>query len=300
MRLAFDAAGPAGGDAVVFMHGFTDTRRSWAGTASALAALRPDLRIYNLDLRGHGASPSPLIDPRAPERAFVVADLAADVLAFMDAHGVERATLCGHSLGSFVAQELAIAAPRRVRGVVLACSAARTADNPVIRDAVLGAIVEGRWRPMIEAVGLRWPDDALALTPREVDPHAERFLAEQWVTEPGAPPELLSAIVRDTARIPLGTWLGVGRGVLRWDHRERLRDLAVPALIIAADDDAVCPAADQAELRALVRFAVWRELPGGHNLPWSAAERIARELATFLTPAAAARRAQAPAAAAAE
>lgn len=55
---------------------------------------------------------------------------------------------------------------------------------------------------------------------REVDPDAEAWLLANWVTEPLARRELLAAIARETARILLGSWLGVVRAVLEFNNRE--------------------------------------------------------------------------------
>lgn len=288
VSLAYSTVGPEDGDVVIFLHGYTDTRRSWAATVDALAARAPGLRIYNLDLRGHGASPLPATGTcrAAPERCFQLRDLAADVVAFMDARGVQRAHLVGHSLGSFVAQELALAYPARVRSVTLVASAASGVDNPVIRDLVLGDTVEGRWRAALLARGLRWPDDAYLRTPLDADPDAERWAVESWVTEPGADAALLAAISRDTARTRLGTWIGVARMALALDLRPRLAARSVPALAISATNDEIFPPADRAALRAALEAGrapvVWRELDAGHNLPWSQAAAIAAEIDAFI------------------
>ncbi|HKP64762.1 MAG TPA: hypothetical protein VJV78_48830 [Polyangiales bacterium] len=53
-----------------------------------------------------------------------------------------------------------------------------------------------------------------------MDPDAEAWLLANWVTEPLARRELLAAIARETARILLGSWLGVVRAVLEFNNRE--------------------------------------------------------------------------------
>ena len=89
--------GPAGGDAMVFLHGWPD---SWFSFSRVMPLLPPRLRLFALDQRGFG-------DSERPERGYGIPDLADDVVAFLDAVGVERATVVGHSYGSFVADSRA-------------------------------------------------------------------------------------------------------------------------------------------------------------------------------------------------
>lgn len=106
-----------------------------------------------------------------------------------------------------------------------------------------------------------------------------------------------------TARIPIGTWLGVARGVLEFDNVARLGDLSVPTLVLWATQDAWLPEADQALLRSALDAAaagcrmeyVWKQygrepLPAsglqesdlGHNFQWGAPEATAEDLAAWL------------------
>ena len=68
--------------------------------------------MYALDLRRHGKSDKPAV-------GYGLRDLAADVVAFMDAKNIARATVIGHSMGGFVAQQVAVVAPKRVSHLVL-------------------------------------------------------------------------------------------------------------------------------------------------------------------------------------
>src|SRR5689334_3206373 len=91
LRLAYDVVGN-GSPVVLFIHGAFEDRTYFAAQVAHLAARR---RVVTLDLRGHGASDVP--------QAVSLADFAADVLAVVDAAGVEQAVLCGHSMGGPVA-----------------------------------------------------------------------------------------------------------------------------------------------------------------------------------------------------
>jgi pimeloyl-ACP methyl ester carboxylesterase len=68
--------------------------------------------VLAVDQRGYGESDK-------PESGYGIPDLAADVVAFLDALKIDRATLVGHSFGSFVARQVAIGAPERIERLVL-------------------------------------------------------------------------------------------------------------------------------------------------------------------------------------
>ena len=107
-RLHYAEYGDAG-DAIVFLHGWPD---SWF-SFSRVAELIPDgYRSLLLDQRGFG-------DSERPDAGYSIGDMAADVAAFLDALSIERATIVGHSFGSFVARRVAIDYPARVQRLVL-------------------------------------------------------------------------------------------------------------------------------------------------------------------------------------
>lgn len=108
---------------------------------AAAPLLLADFRLLRLDTRGHGASDAPAGD-------YSLDLLAGDVLAAMDAAGIEKAAVCGTSLGGMIAMELALKAPQRLTGLVLACTsaamdaAAWQARIDTVRDQGLAAIAE--------------------------------------------------------------------------------------------------------------------------------------------------------------
>src|SRR5262245_36939969 len=91
VRLHYAESGSAGGEPVLFLHGYTD---SWYSFAPVLPRLPASLHAFAPDQRGHGDSERPACD-------YAPADFAADAVAFLDAVGVREATVVGHSMGSF-------------------------------------------------------------------------------------------------------------------------------------------------------------------------------------------------------
>jgi pimeloyl-ACP methyl ester carboxylesterase len=98
--------GPDDGPPVVLLHALGSSARTWTAFAAALP--RQSIAV---DLRGHGTS------PHAGDYSFTT--MADDVLAFLDEHGHATVDLVGHSLGGAVAQFVAMAAPDRVRRMVV-------------------------------------------------------------------------------------------------------------------------------------------------------------------------------------
>ncbi len=107
MRLAIRDAGQ--GSPVVLLHGLFGSARNLGGLARALA---PAHRVVSMDLRNHGDS------PHAAGMGYDT--MAEDVADTMQAAGLERAAILGHSMGGKVAMRLALSAPQRVSRLVVA------------------------------------------------------------------------------------------------------------------------------------------------------------------------------------
>lgn len=157
------------GPAVLLLHG------GWGYDAypydAAFAALSPRHRVLAPDRTGYGRS-SPLPDGTLP-RGFHVR-MAEETLLVMDALGIERAALWGHSDGAVIAAWIAILAPRRVSAVVLEALhylAAKVSSVDFFETAVaapekFGAQVVAtlerdhgaRWREVVGAGGRAWLD----------------------------------------------------------------------------------------------------------------------------------------------
>lgn len=126
-RLHVDDGG-AGGLPVMFVHSYAGSGAHWA---AQLAHLRPTRRAGALDLRGHGRSDAPASGDYADS-------LAADIAAVVDALGLERFVLVGHSMGGAAALAYAGAHPERVAGLVLVGTPGKS--SPEQSGQVMGAL----------------------------------------------------------------------------------------------------------------------------------------------------------------
>jgi len=103
---------------VVLVHGFGGDLDNWLFNIDALAA---DATVYALDLPGHGQSTKTLAEAS-------LAGLSRALIGFMDAVGIDRADLVGHSMGGAVALRTALDAPARVQSLTLIGSAGLGSD----------------------------------------------------------------------------------------------------------------------------------------------------------------------------
>jgi pimeloyl-ACP methyl ester carboxylesterase len=118
VELEIDAGGTAisaqesgQGHPVVLLHGLTATRRYVVMGSRTLE--RSGHRVIAYDARGHGRSAA------APDGSYDYPRLVGDLLAVLDAAGIERATLAGASMGAHTAVGLALAHPERVASLCL-------------------------------------------------------------------------------------------------------------------------------------------------------------------------------------
>lgn len=250
VRLHFVEKGARNGIPVILLHGYSDT---WYSFSRVLPLLSPHLHVYALDQRGHGASGKPSTGYSMPE-------LAADVLAFMDARGIPSATIVGHSMGSFVAQQVALAAPSRVDALVL-IGAASDANDFNGMDELEAAVT------------------ALA------DPVPIEFTREfqESTIHAPLPPEFVDRVSEDSRKLPAVAWRALMRGMRAMGSTSRLAQTRIPALIAWGDRDAFVPRTAVDSLLAFLpgaTLSVYEET--GHATHWERPERFARELGIFL------------------
>jgi esterase len=143
---------------LVLLHGLFGSGGNWHPIARRLAGVR---RVLAADLRNHGSS------PHTPDMDYPA--IAADLVALLDAEGIDRALLVGHSMGGKAAMWLALAAPERVAALAVVDIA------PVRYAPGFEALVEALRSLPLADLQRRGDADAL-LAPLIPDPRVRGFL----------------------------------------------------------------------------------------------------------------------------
>jgi len=216
MSQVYDDAGS--GSAVVLLHGYPFDHSMWAEQLDFLSA-----RGYHVtapDLPGFGVSLN-----QTDRTITTMEDMARHVGASMDKLGVLDATICGLSMGGYVAFEFVRLFPQRVRALVLAGTRA-PADNEQEKQA--------RAQQVEQMLAKGTGDIAGATLSKLLAP---RTLAEK----PAVAAQVREMILRADARGAAAAQRGMAA---RRDYSADLPGINVPALIIVGRQDPIRPVAD--------------------------------------------------------
>jgi 2-succinyl-6-hydroxy-2,4-cyclohexadiene-1-carboxylate synthase len=234
---------------LVLLHGFTQTGRSWQPVLAALGD--GTYRAVTPDIRGHGAA--------GKHRPIGFDEVVADVLA---AAGDGPFTLVGYSQGGRVALHVALAAPDRIRRLVLVSATAGIDDEDEraarrASDEVLATRMEGQG---IEVAARAWAAQALfgGQTPEVSElAHEDRLRND---------PANLAAALR-----------GIGTGQMQplWS---RLGELTMPAAVLVGERDLKFVGLGRRLADALPDASFTVVPRAGHALPLEAPEAVAAVL----------------------
>jgi non-heme chloroperoxidase len=251
VRLHYAERGDPRAEAIVFLHGYSD---SWFSFSRVLPLLSPEYHAISLTQRGHG-------DSDKPQCCYTPQDFAADVDAFMDVLGIEEATVVGASTGALFAQRLALDYPRRVSRLVLI--GAQTPAN----ENIAGLVEEVR--------ALEDP----------VPPEFVRGFQESTIYQP-VPEEFLDTVVSESLKLPARVWSDyLEQAVLSIDHDYvlGLRKIEAPTLMLWGEQDPLFPREEQERLAAAIPHAALKVYPDtGHAVHWDRPEWVVRDLEEFM------------------
>jgi pimeloyl-ACP methyl ester carboxylesterase len=218
----------AGDGPLVCVHGAGGTHRTWLPLLEGLGAR---FAVVAVDLPGHGAS--------AGKGSETIAGYADFVRGFLDALGLRRASLCGHSMGGAIVQAVCLAAPARVSGLVLAGTGARLRVSPKILEPL--------------AAG----DGASAVS-----------LLREWAFGPGVPEARAEAWTADILRyVPAPVLARDFRACDAFDAMAEVGRVAAPALAICGSADRLTPPKYSAFLAQRIPGCRLRILEGAGHFP---------------------------------
>lgn len=287
VRLEVEVHGPDDGEPLLMIMGLGMQLIAWPeGLVEQLVAR--GFRVIRFDNRDVGLSQSfdALGVPNIPMAALLhtfglpvkapyqIADLARDAVGVLDALGIDRAHVCGASMGGMIAQHLGFAHGQRVRSLTLMMTTSGHRSLPK------------------ESLKVR---RAMLSRPRPASTTAQKFenVLDHYVMlygvigSPGYPPEpqaLRARIARTVKRAFRPQAVARQLVAIAADrHRaERLPRITAPTLVLHGEGDALIPVAAAHDLARRIPGARLETIPGwGHDLPEPLWPRLADSVASI-------------------
>jgi len=207
-ELRYELSGPEGAPVIAFTGSLGTDVTFWRPQSDRLSGR---FRTLRYDIRGHGASP-------VPSAPYSISDLGSDLVALLDRLEIERASLCGLSIGGMISMWVAANAPQRVERLVLCCTSAQLGPR------------EG------------WVERAATVRGQGVGAIADGVLG-RWFT-PGfaaAQPEVIERMRGILAATPAEGYAGCCEAIADMDLTPDLPAIGAPTLVIAGEQDPATP-----------------------------------------------------------
>lgn len=230
-RVHYRWDGPEGAPVLVLSSSLGTSLEMWA---PQVAPLGRHLRLLRYDTRGHGQSD-------VPDGPCTIEMLGRDVVALLDALGVERASFCGLSMGGMIGMWLGAHAPGRIERLVLCCT------SPYIGGAE-------QWNARIELVR------------REGMAALVETILGRWFTPRfrDAEPEAVERIRRMLLVAPPAGYAACCAAVREMDLRAALAHIRAPTLVVCGAHDPGTPPAQAKAIAAGIDGTHLVELDASH------------------------------------
>lgn len=176
-----------------------------------IPALGGDLRLVRYDLRGHGGPP-------APPGPYSIAQLGGDLLRVLDEAKLDRADLCGVSIGGMASLWVAACAPDRVDRLILCCTSAHPGVRQVWIDRA--AVVRGEGMAAV------------------ADVVVSRWFPASWAVHH---PELVAQMRAALVALPAEGYAASCEALVDLDLRPLLPRIGAPTMIVAGGQDPAFP-----------------------------------------------------------
>jgi 3-oxoadipate enol-lactonase len=247
--IAWRADGPSAAPALLLLGSLGTTSEIWQPNLPAFAGR---FRVIRLDTRGHGRSD-------APAREYTLDELGADALSVLDAAAVERAAICGVSLGGMTAMWLAAHAPERVSTLLAVSTGLKIGTRE------------------------RWEDRA-----REVRDGGTAALATtamgRWFTGPFQQehPDTVAWCQAMLAGCPADGYIGCCAILRDADLHPVAPRIVAPTLVVVGREDPVTPSADAEDIAAHIAGARLAALDASHICAVERPDAFAATVLSFL------------------
>lgn len=252
-RIHHQVTGPRSGDPVVLIMGLGWDMSGWDPMLPYLEGYR----VLRLDNRGAGLSD-------APDKPYSIPQMAADTVKVMDAAGMSAAHVYGASLGSMIAQEVALSHPDRVRSLILGCPSPGVISVPGSPGIVRVMLTRNQY------------------TPEEAFRRAAPYLFHRALQQS---PELVEKALQRRLAMPVNP-VGFRRqlqATMRWSSLGRLPRLRLATLVIHGDHDRLIPDINGRLIAWLIPGARFHSIKGaGHVYSADAPGEAATVVVSFI------------------
>lgn len=231
--IAYRVDGRTDHPAVVFSNSLGTDHRLWD---RQVPAVEKDYRVVRYEACGHGVSD-------VPRGRVTIARLAEDLVALLDLLAIDRAVVCGCSLGGVIALWLAVNRPERLTGAVLANTGAKVGTDESWNSRIAAVRAGGTGAVRDQVVG--------------------RFLTPEFRSRDPRTTALISGMLEATN--PEG-YIAACEALRASDLRAAARTVRVPVMIIGSERDQSTPPALSHELHASIEGSELVMLPDAAHL----------------------------------
>jgi non-heme chloroperoxidase len=251
LTLSYADQGDALDPALLLLPGPTD---SWRSYQPVLDRLPRDIRAVSVSQRGHG-------DSDKPDTGYRVQDFAADAVLLLDALGLDRVVVAGHSGSCLVARKLALGHPDRVVGLFLEASPTTLRNDPQLVEFV---------------------DSVVSKLEDPISPDLVRSFIAQ-TSRAGIRSELVDLLVEEVLKAPAHVWRQTFAALLDYDDTNELAHIESPTLLVWGSADGLVPRDVQEQLARSIPDANLRVYQGlGHTPRWEDPVRFGTDLSAFV------------------
>lgn len=249
----FDEGSPTASP-VVFIHGFPFDKSTWMGQ---LDLLKDEYRVIAYDVRGHGQSDS-------GTETFTISQFVSDLFLLMDSLEIKKTTLCGLSMGGYIALAASKQEPQRIASLIL-CDTQCAADTEEAKIKRKDTILA------VEANGLKqYATDSL-----------EKLFSKKSLTENRT---VVSSIEETILQTPTET---ITKTLMALANRSEtclsMHAIKVPVLILVGAEDQITPPEAAQKMHKLIPQSELKIIEdAGHLSNLESPEIFNKHLQTFL------------------
>lgn len=252
-HMSYDEMGE-GNIPVIFLHGFPFDKSMWAGQ---LEFLKSSYRVIAVDIRGFGKSTD-------EESDFSIDMFAEDLIAMMDELYIEKAVVCGLSMGGFIVLNAHERFPERFEALVL-CDTQCIADTAAVKEKRLNTILD------IESDGVQKFNESFV---------ESVFHPESLTKKKGLVKNLSKVVFANSPQI-------ISQGLLalagRTETCTTLGAVEVPTLIICGREDAVTPLSQSEKMHKSIKGSILKIIDNaGHVSNLEQSQEFNQYLGDFL------------------